>query len=56
MTKRDIDGEKLQSTPPLPGREEFAPDFSSYGEKREALKRLFRQSEKQKKDPAVSDL
>ena len=47
--QRNIDGEKEKKKRTVPGREEFAPDFSTYGEKREAMKQLFRDfSEKQK--------
>ena len=48
MNKRTIHSKKPQKSFQLPGKEEFAPDFSTYGEKREALKELYRQSEKQK--------
>lgn len=49
MAKRNIDGEKTNKPPTLPGREEFSEDYSTYGEKREALKELFRKSENQKR-------
>lgn len=49
MAKRNIDGEKTDKPRTLPGREEFSADYSTYGEKREALKDLFRKSEMQKK-------
>ena len=49
MAKRNIDGEKTNKPSALPGREEFSEDYSTYGEKREALKELFRKSENQKR-------
>ncbi|MBD7906730.1 hypothetical protein [Sporosarcina gallistercoris] len=49
MAKRNIDGEKKSKPPQMPGREEFSADYSSYGEKREALKELYRKSEREKK-------
>ena len=49
MAKRNIDGEKKSKPANLPGREEFSADYSTYGEKREALKELFRKSEREKK-------
>ncbi|WP_156028903.1 hypothetical protein [Sporosarcina sp. D27] len=49
MAKRNIDGEKKSIPPKLPEREEFSADYSSYGEKREALKELYRKSEQEKK-------
>lgn len=49
MTKRNVDGEKKTKSPSLPGREEFSADYSTYGEKREALKDLFRKSEREKR-------
>lgn len=48
MAKRNIDGEKKSNRPTLPGREEFSADYSTYGEKREALKELYRKSERGK--------
>ncbi len=49
LAKRNIDGEKKSIPPKLPEREEFSADYSSYGEKREALKELYRKSEQEKK-------
>ncbi|VDH00379.1 Uncharacterised protein [Lysinibacillus sphaericus] len=49
MAKRNIDGEKKQKSATLPGREEFSADYSTYGEKREALKEVYRKSELDKK-------
>ncbi|MGG0642974.1 hypothetical protein ABE021_03355 [Sporosarcina gallistercoris] len=49
MAKRNVDGEKKKKPPSMPGREEFSADYSTYGEKREALKDLFRKSEREKR-------
>ncbi|MCM3757116.1 hypothetical protein M3197_06385 [Sporosarcina aquimarina] len=49
MAKRNIDGEKKSIHPKLPGREEFSADYSTHGEKREALKELYRKSQQEKK-------
>lgn len=50
MAKRNIDGEKQEYRVKKPGLEEVAPEFLTYGEKREALKDLYRQSQKQKEE------
>ncbi|WP_432355453.1 hypothetical protein [Sporosarcina sp. A2] len=50
MTDRNIDGEKKKKQPHLPGREEFSADYSTYGERRQALKELYRKSKKLKKE------
>lgn len=49
MAKRNIDGEKQRYPDAKPGREEFAPDFPTYAERREAMKDLYKKSQQQKK-------
>ncbi|MDW0111278.1 hypothetical protein [Sporosarcina aquimarina] len=49
MTKRNIDGEITKKSPSLPGREEFSAEYSTYRDRREAMKELFRKSEEKKR-------